>query len=109
MNANEKLRNALKLCVEQMCDRCRAAAELDGLQVPCVVGCETLRMAKEALDEPLRNCDVGTVKDKYDRFKLWCLAGNNTDCENVCCIDRTMKCLLGWAKMPYESEAKDAE
>ena len=48
-----KLREALETCVEAMCAYCQEWAVK-----PCVNGCETLRMAKEALDAPARHCDI---------------------------------------------------
>jgi|GEM_PF-5162013 len=42
-----RLRRALKLCVRMMCEYCRASAP--GKE--CLYGCETLRLAKEALGE----------------------------------------------------------
>ena len=45
------LREALKLCVKDMCEMCRfAAAVAQDNQAPCLNGCETLRVAKAALD-----------------------------------------------------------
>ena len=51
------LRYALKLCMRQMCERCREAADALTGSLPCLEGCETLRIAKQALAAPQRNCD----------------------------------------------------
>ena len=59
----QKLKDALKMCVHEMCNSCVASSEFS--DHPCVNGCETLRIAKEALDLPLRNCDVGTLQEPY--------------------------------------------
>ena len=57
MEANNKLREALKLCVDEMCDRCRELAAARGNPLPCLSGCEPVRKAKFALLKPPRNCD----------------------------------------------------
>ena len=48
------LREALELCTTQMCERCREAADALTQSVPCLEGCETLRIAKSALSAPPR-------------------------------------------------------
>lgn len=52
-NARElvHLRRALKLCVRNMCEYCRADAAHSMPGKECVEGCETLQLAKEALGE----------------------------------------------------------
>ena len=57
-SANEELRHALRLCVEQMCARCREAADALTASVPCLMGCETLKIAKAALDRTPMNCEA---------------------------------------------------
>ena len=54
--ADNETRHALRLCVEQMCARCREAADALTSSVPCLEGCETLKIAKAALATPQRNC-----------------------------------------------------
>jgi len=49
--AHERIRHALDVCVKQMCANCREAAHKLDPDAPCVYGCETLRIAKEALQE----------------------------------------------------------
>ena len=58
MQTNNKLRNALNLCVDEMCARCRDLAKARGNPLPCLNGCEPVRKAKAALAAPPRNCDV---------------------------------------------------
>ena len=58
-----KLREALGLCVKEMCARCREAADALTSSVPCLEGCETLKIAKAALAAPARNCDRPLVVD----------------------------------------------
>ena len=57
METNNKLREALKLCIDEMCNRCREQAAARGDAMPCLSGCEPVRKAKAALAEPVRNCD----------------------------------------------------
>jgi len=57
-----KLREALNLCVDEMCARCRDLAKARGNPAPCLNGCEPVRKAKAALAAPPRNCD------KYPTF-----------------------------------------
>ena len=52
-----KLHEALKLCMDEMCTRCRELAAVRGNPLPCLNGCEPVRKAKAALAEPPRNCD----------------------------------------------------
>ena len=51
------LRNALNLCVDEMCARCRDLAKARGNPAPCLNGCEPVRKAKAALAAPPRNCE----------------------------------------------------
>lgn len=56
-----KMREALKLCVDEMCNRCRELAAARGNSLPCLQGCEPVRKAKAALAAPPRNCDLPEV------------------------------------------------
>ena len=58
-----KLRAALKLCMDELCDRCRDLASARGNPLPCLNGCEPVRKAKAALAAPPRNCDMPLVVD----------------------------------------------
>lgn len=51
------LREALELCVREMCAYCRAEAAMTMPGKECFYGCEALRVAKAALAAPARNCD----------------------------------------------------
>ena len=64
-----KLREALKLCVDEMCDRCRELAVARGNPLPCLSGCEPVRKAKAALAAPPRNCDVYSSDELKVIFK----------------------------------------
>ena len=49
MEANNKLRDALELCMDEMCSRCRDLAAARSNPLPCLQGCEPVRKAKAAL------------------------------------------------------------
>lgn len=60
-------------------------------------------MAKAALASPLRNCDVGSVREQDLRFDKFC--GHNKCVE--CPINKeSYACALGWAQMTYEKEGE---
>ena len=100
MNRSEKLERALRLCMERMCKCCLAEAQHKStkLKAVCENGCETLRIAKEALEEPPRNCDVGTADEQMKRQ-------HDTACNTtVACPDSDWscrKCFAEWGQMPY--------
>lgn len=64
-----KLRAALKLCIDELCDRCRDLASARGNPPPCLNGCEPVRKAKAALAAPPRNCDLHTADELKVIFK----------------------------------------
>lgn len=67
-----KLREALKLCVDEMCDRCRELAVARGNPLPCLSGCEPVRKAKAALAAPPRNCDrFASAEEAWYAYDEW--------------------------------------
>ena len=58
----QALQDALELCVKEMCNYCRNEAIAQGLELTCVDGCETLKIAKAALAMPMRQCDTYDCK-----------------------------------------------
>ena len=66
------LREALKLCVEQTCKRCRDDVAMHGNHAPCLNGCETMNRAKAALAAPARNCDrFVSAEQAWDAYDEW--------------------------------------
>ena len=66
------LRDALNLCVDEMCARCRDLAKAQGNPMPCLNGCEPVRKAKAALAAPPRNCDrFKDALDAWDAYDAW--------------------------------------
>ena len=59
---------------------------------------------KEALAEPIRNCDVGTPKEQSLRFDEFCYAHRSREkgCEGCPILEGGVSCCeLAWAQMPY--------
>ena len=64
---------------------------------------ELYQMAKAALAEPIKNCDVGTVEEQIDRMLEFCgRKGKCTRCEHHKIGTMFRECTLRWAQMPYE-------
>ena len=59
-------------------------------------------IAKEALAEPLRNCDVGTAEEQIKRHRAYCKDPNMMCGRSSSLVCR--KCFAEWAQMPYEKE-----
>ena len=67
---------------------------------------------KSALDEPLKNCEVGTPEEQTERFKDLCRKyrrgpGPRANCKG-CPIQHEsphVGCTFAWAQMPYENGA----
>ena len=98
------LRNALNLCVDEMCARCRDLAKARGNPAPCLNGCEPVRKAKAALAAPVKNCEVGTAKEQVKRWRRFC--NSMTTCGECPChksySEVVTDCFSRWAQMPYE-------
>lgn len=66
------------------------------------------RIIKKALEEPPRNCDVGTVAEQEVRFDDFCMAHKEIKepglkvCLDSCPLVKKGFCDLHWAQMPYE-------
>lgn len=60
----------------------------------------------EAIVEPIRNCDVGTMEEQAERYRNFC--HNYPKCTGCPCVGRIKygKCEFAWSQMPYESEVK---
>lgn len=59
---------------------------------------------KQALSEPLKNCEVGTVREQDARFDEFCCSNN--ECDKCPLKKEVVTCALGWAHMPYEEEGE---
>jgi hypothetical protein len=107
---SNSLREALKLCMDELCTRCRELAAARGNPLPCLSGCEPVRKAKAALAEPVRNCEVGSPEEQQERFDEFCVSHytppnkdgvvpDGCDCP---CYVRGKGCNeFAWAQLPY--------
>ena len=108
MQTNNRLREALKELMKFTCNSCERrlceddAEEEDGqiISSPCsaIIG------ARNALAEPVKNCEVGTVEQQGERFTEYC---ESEACKRKWCKSRAKalcieRCALAWAQMPYE-------
>lgn len=76
------LREALELCVREMCAYCRAEAAMTMPGKECFYGCEALRVAKSALAAPPRNCDrYRTEKEAEAAFDRFCAKARDGECK----------------------------
>ena len=108
METNNQLREALKLCVDEMCNRCREPAAARGNPLPCLSGCEPVRKAKAVLAAPPRNCDVGTADDWIERFSVVCERCSGSDCDHRIFKDEEVcDCFARWLQMAYEKGGND--
>ena len=84
-----KFMEALRLCRQELCDRCDNSK-------PCKLKCVHVGIIDRALALPLRNCDVGTAEEQDARFVTWRYSN-------------PLRAELGldaleWAQMPYNAE-----
>lgn len=52
-----------------------------------------------ALAEPVRNCEVGTAEEQYERFRDMCF---KTNCEGLVKHNILSEYAFKWSQMPYE-------
>lgn len=107
---SSKAREALKKLVEIIEEKSRCSPLR---WYSCAFDMLPLKDAKAALDEPVRNCDVGTIGEQADRFHKFC-ASNSSGIDGMCnpncpCISVASKihCLCLWSQMPYKKEDKE--
>jgi hypothetical protein len=73
---------------------------------------QIIAWGKKALNEPLRNCDVGTPEEQGMRMAKFCREQyKKTDGVSLCSScpfhnNEGLECQFEWAQMPYESEVK---
>lgn len=89
-----KLREALKKCVYELSPYCDGGCRRD----------DVLDEAKDALKEPVRNCEVGTPDEQSERFDAHCR-------RHMGCLSCPLRdadgsvpkhCEFRWAQMPYK-------
>ena len=96
METNNKLREALTKILDLT----------NSLDEDCAVDPVEIRdIAKDALAEPVKNCEVGTEEEQSERFHAYCEAHKDNDAECLYCplFGKTGgHCELAWAQLPYE-------
>lgn len=55
---------------------------------------------KDALDETVRNCDIGSADEQLKRHDKFC-ASSVAECSGVSTND-CIRCFACWSQMPYE-------
>ena len=98
--ANNKLREALTKILNLT----------NSLDEDCAVDPVEIRdIAKAALAEPVRNCDVGTAEEQEMRFDAFCKGINGCrDCI-IYIRGQNSYCHSVWAQMPYVEKEGGAE
>ena len=96
MQPNNKLREALTKILNLT----------NSLDEECAVDPVEIRdIAKAALAEPVKNCEVGTAEEQSARFDQFCHVHINAQrCCGDCPAFHTTRddCELVWAQLPYE-------
>ena len=60
---------------------------------------------KQAVAEPLRNCDVGTAEEQTKRFHEFCNTYKN-GCTNCSLLEKKGHCQFNWGRLPYKEVKK---
>ena len=94
METNNKLREALKKILDLT----------NSLDEDCAVDPVEIRdIARAALAEPVRNCEVGTATEQSERYNKFCHVHRSYErCCGGCPLNGEPCCELAWAQMPYE-------
>jgi len=67
-------------------------------------------LAKAALSEPARNCDIGSPEEQTERFSDFCHGHDDCeDCPVSLCFSGDYYCSLAWAQLSYEAKEGDAQ
>lgn len=104
MQTNNKLREALETLLNLAYEVQDANSEYGPkTSVPTQF---VIDVAKSALAEPVKNCEVGTAGEQLKRFKDFCrIISKDETCDGCPLLPQcsTLEhCTLKWAQMPYE-------
>lgn len=102
VKTNSKIREAFRAVYNSLCDH------------EIVYPKERWRLLEimdaALLEQPVRNCEVGTLEEQAKRFTEFCYKNRNV---RRCCGDCPAfnregfaECELAWAQMPYEANEK---
>lgn len=103
MQTNNKLRETLKGIANNLENR------LFG-RYSCSATDEWMwQKARDALAEPVRNCEVGTTEEQDERFKNFCLSyyepcNVDGECWKCPLFKTKTRCPIAWAQLPYDEE-----
>lgn len=96
----QKARCALDSIMEDVGDY-----SLEGLEVVwCGIKGESLRMAKDAISRPPRQCDVGTAEEQEARMMRYCEGRKCEECQFFYGVNEGVNCDFTWAQTPYAEE-----
>lgn len=105
MQTNSKLREALSDAAGLLESILEAFSKGTGGAYMSDVA-EAIDNARAALDEPIRNCEVGTAEEQAKRLDRFCTGRGcrfGGDDANKCPLNPDF-CELAWAQMPYQKE-----
>ena len=96
METNNKLREALT----------KIFTLTNSLDDECAVDPVEIRdIARAALSEPVKNCEVGTADDWLARFNVACERCSGSDCDHRLFKDEEVcDCFSRWLQTPYEEK-----
>ena len=95
----QKMKEAISDLMQMACSSC--VCKCNGKL------CSGVAQGRDALDLPLRQCDVGTPDEQWKRFAEYCLLRKNGSCHG-CPVFAAQNnglnssCELIWAQIPYE-------
>ena len=99
-NSYEKMHSALEAVLD-LVKKAREFLPAEGYEDKLLK--EAHLTIKQALDEPPRNCDVGTAEEQATRLRQYCLDKDSLDCRHYCMQSpKAFDCSMEWAQMPYE-------
>lgn len=64
---------------------------------------ECLAKIDKALAEPLRNCDVGTAEEQWERQDKYCMLQDCNKCHTEDAAYECTKCYAKWSQMPLKA------
>lgn len=65
---------------------------------------DILSTVREAVSEPIKNCNVGTADEQYNRF-VYCCSRRKIPCRKSY-TQGCVECFAKWSQRPYESDVK---
>jgi hypothetical protein len=63
---------------------------------------DIISIVRESVSEPLKNCNVGTADEQYERF-VYCCSSRKIPCRKSY-TQGCVECYAKWSQRPYEKE-----